>query len=71
MNQELIETIGKLCVDEQYTQKNGDEELLNHFYELFPPDKLDRMTLENYCLGIGTNPDNFCRVCSQSYQALP
>ncbi|HEU4554138.1 MAG TPA: AAA family ATPase, partial [Chitinophaga sp.] len=39
--------------------RENNEKLLNTFYELFPKDSLDGLTLESYCAGKGDR-DNFC-----------
>ena len=59
MNHELIDHVGSLCQAPEYTKRTGDESVLGRFHAQFPADKLDQMTLETYCLGKGSQPENF------------
>lgn len=45
---------------ERYQKRSGDDSTLDRFYELFPLESLPSMTLEQYCLGEGSQKENFC-----------
>ena len=62
MNEALIKQLAELSKKlPECSFKTGDDEAIKQFYLFFPKTELSQMSLEKYCLGNGTNPDNFCR----------
>lgn len=61
MNPELIDKIATLAKQNPslYQQRSGDDKNLDQFYDLFPMDTLPELTLKQYCMGYGCQPDNF------------
>ena len=61
MNQDLLDKISTLTAEdpERYQRHSGDDAALTKFHELFPLESLPELTLDQYCLGHGCQPENF------------
>jgi 5-methylcytosine-specific restriction protein B len=61
MNQDLLDRISALTAKdpERYQRHSGDDAALAKFHELFPLETLPELTLDQYCLGYGCQPENF------------
>lgn len=53
----LIELV---AANPQYHRRSGDAESLTAFWSQFPKDELDQISMEDYILGKGSKPRNFC-----------
>lgn len=53
----LIELV---AANPQYHRRSGDAETLTAFWSQFPKDELDQISMEDYILGKGSKPRNFC-----------
>lgn len=45
---------------DRFKVKSGDEELIQKFLNQYPVSQIREMTLEDYCMGIGSKKMNFC-----------
>jgi len=61
MREELIQKIDDLFKKNPdfYRQRSGDDAVLKKFHSQFPIERLPSLTLEDYCLGTGSRPENF------------
>ena len=51
-----------------YEESSGDNAKIDRFLELFPKSNINKWSLEQYVLGEGANPDNFCRWIERELQ---
>lgn len=61
LNQALIDTIVEQAKNyPQPTALTGDDENYQRFINKFPREQLKQLTLKDYCMGKGSEPENFC-----------
>ncbi|QDC44580.1 AAA family ATPase [Methylophilus medardicus] len=58
---EVFQKLGKLLISENlYTQRTNNDARYDSFIAKYPPTSIESLTLDQYCLGKDSLPENFC-----------